>query len=119
MIDLRLIGMLGRDQPLARVSRRFAPVVWWALPLLLATGAIMITGEPARSLQSPVFQLKMALLAAVIVVTLGYQVPLGKDASFWDASSRRRRAARIIAVLSLLLWAGIVFAGRWIAFYDK
>jgi hypothetical protein len=119
MIDLRLIGMLGRDQPLARVSGRFRPVIWWALPILLATGAIMITGEPARSLMSPVFQLKMALLATAIIVTLCYQVPLGKDASFWDDASGRRGVARILAVLSLLLWAGIVFAGRWIAFYDK
>src|SRR5439155_19731403 len=29
MIDLRLMGFLGRDQPLARVSARFLPVIWW------------------------------------------------------------------------------------------
>jgi len=119
MIDLRLIGILGRDQPLARVSERFRPVIWWTLPILLATGIIMIIGEPARSLESPVFQLKMALLVAAIIVTLSYQVPLGRDPSFWDLSIGRRGAARIIAVLSLLLWVGIVFAGRWIAYYDS
>jgi hypothetical protein len=119
MIDLRLIGILGHDQPLARVSARFRPVIWWTLPIMLATGMIMITGEPARSLESPVFQLKMALLAAAIITTLSYQIPLGKDPSFWDLSRGRRGSARIIAVLSLLLWAGIVFAGRWIAYYDK
>jgi hypothetical protein len=32
--------------------------------------------------------------------------------------SRRggRNAARMIAVLSLTLWIGIIFAGRWIAY---
>jgi hypothetical protein len=118
MIDLRLLGILGRDQPLARVSERFLPVIWWTLPILLATGILMIIGEPVRSLESPVFQLKMALLVVAMIVTLSYQVALGSDPSFWDLSIGRREGARIIAVLSLLVWAGIVFAGRWIAYYD-
>src|SRR3989442_14803270 len=100
MIDLRLMGLLARDQPLARVSERFRPVIWWTLPVLLATGSVMIIGEPARSLANPVFQLKMLLLLAAIAVTAG----LHKD-------------SRIIAILSLSLWVGIVFAGRWIAYY--
>jgi len=117
MIDLRLMGLLGRDQPLARVSARFRPVIWRTLPVLLATGAVMIVGEPARSLANPVFQLKMALLVAAMIVTLSYQVPLGRNPAFWEGSTGRRGAAQIIAVLSLLLWTGIVFAGRWIAYY--
>jgi len=60
----------------------------------------MIIGEPARSLANPVFQLKMLLLLAAIAVT----VALHKE-------------SRIIAILSLSLWVGIVFAGRWIAYY--
>jgi hypothetical protein len=113
MIDLRLIGILGRDQLIARVSRRFGPVIWWSLPILLATGIIQIIGEPSRSLENPVFRLKMALLAGALIVTLAYQVPLSRNSSYWDP---RRRTAQIIAVVSLLLWVGIVFAGRWIAY---
>jgi len=95
-----VLGMVGRDQPLERVTSRFRPVIWWTLPILLATGVVMIIGEPARSLANPVFQLKMLLLLAAIAVTAG----LHKD-------------SRIIAILSLSLWVGIVFAGRWIAYY--
>lgn len=116
MIDLRLLGVRGRDQPLARVSERFRPVIWWTLPILLATGMVLIIGEPIRSLLNPVFQLKMVLLITAIIVTLSYQVPLGRDPLFWELTSGRRGAVRIIAVLSLLLWMSIVFAGRWIAY---
>jgi hypothetical protein len=119
MIDLRLLGILGREQPVARVSERFRPVIWWTLPILLASGLLMIIGEPVRSLENPIFQLKMALLVAAIILTLSYQVPLGRDPAFWDVTSSRRGVARIIAVLSLLLWVGIVFAGRWIAYFDN
>src|SRR5258708_22789574 len=93
MIDLQVIGILGRDQPIARVSRRFGPVIWWTLPILFVTGAIQIVGEPARSLENPVFRLKMALLAAALLVTLSYQIPLRKNPSYWDPLHGRHRLA--------------------------
>ena len=113
MINLRLLGVAGTDQTLARVSERFRPVVWWSLPVPLASGLILIIGEPARSLTNPFFQLKMCLLAVVLIVTLLSQRALNSDSGVWD---KRVATGRAIAMLSLLLWAGIVFAGRWIAY---
>jgi len=113
MINLRLLGVAGTDQTLARVSERFRPVVWWSLPVLLASGLMLIIGEPARSLTNPFFQLKMCLLVVVLIVTLLSQRPLNRDSGFWD---NRVATGRAIAMLSLLLWSGIVFAGRWIAY---
>jgi hypothetical protein len=83
---------------------------------LLATGAVLITAEPARSLQNPVFLLKMGLLLAAAGVTLACQIPLRHNPAYWELSAGRRRAARLIAAASLPLWVGIVFAGRWIAY---
>ena len=57
MIDLRLIGVFSADRPMKDIAARFLPFVWWPLLLLLATGALMITGEPARSLKNPAFGL--------------------------------------------------------------
>src|SRR5207253_2508071 len=53
-----------------RGEQRFRPVIWWALPVLLATGVVMIAGEPARSLANPIFQLKMLLLASAIAAMI-------------------------------------------------
>src|SRR5471030_1438368 len=72
--DLRLIGVFSADRPLREVSARFLPLVWWPLLVLLATGAIMIIGEPARSLKNPAFQLKMTLLVAALIVTGLFQL---------------------------------------------
>jgi hypothetical protein len=117
MINLRLIGVLGRDQPLPRFSTRFLPVIWWALPILLASGIIMIVGEPVRALESPIFQLKMCLVVAAVAITLGFQIALRKNISFSESAVGRRGASWLLAVLSLAIWVGIVFAGRWIAYY--
>jgi hypothetical protein len=113
-MDLRLLGV-GR-QPIATVARRYLPPVWFALPVLLLTGLTLIVAEPSRALQNWVFVLKMGLLLLAAGVTLSCQLPLRRDAAYWDASAPRRRTARLLAVLSLPLWVAIVFAGRWIAY---
>jgi uncharacterized membrane protein SirB2 len=115
MLDLRLIGVVGVDQPLDRVWARFLPFVWWPLLILLATGAIMIIDEPARSLKNPVFQLKMALLLGAMIVT-GIVQLLGRNLSLPE--HRPGVSSYLIVALSLLLWTGIVFAGRWIAYWS-
>ena len=89
-----------------------------ALPVLLATGLTLIIAEPARALQNPVFLLKMGLLIAAIGVMLMCQIPLQRDAAFWDRNVARRRLAGVIAIVSLPLWVGIVCAGRWIAYFQ-
>jgi len=116
MIDLRLLGLRGMDQSFAAIARRFLPFIWWPLPILLATGAILIIAEPARALENPVFLLKMCLLLAAAAVTLACQIPLKRDPAFWEVSTSRKRMARLIAVASMPLWVAIICAGRWIAY---
>jgi hypothetical protein len=86
------------------------------LPVLLATGALLIIAEPARSLENPVFVLKMGLLLAAAGITLACQIPLRRDESFWELSAARKRAAQLIAGASIPLWVAIICAGRWIAY---
>jgi uncharacterized protein DUF6644 len=114
MIDLRLLGVVGRDQSIGRVAARFLPFIWWPLLVLLATGAVMIIGEPARSLKNNIFQLKVALIVAAMIVTFAFQMALRKRPAF--AAGAGGRDAIAIAVVSLVLWVGIVCAGRWIAY---
>jgi hypothetical protein len=117
MIDLRLIGVAAVDQSPRDVSARFLPFVWWPLLVLLATGAIMIVGEPPRELKNPAFGLKMLLLAAALVVTWLIGRLLPRLAAGGGANRGQRLAAAAIALLSMLLWCSIIFAGRWIAYY--
>jgi hypothetical protein len=118
MVDLRLIGVGARSDSVAAVASRFIPVVWYALPILLLTGATLIIAEPSRALQNPIFLVKMSLLVLAAGVTLICQLPLRQDAGFWDAPSRRA-LVRLIGWLSFPIWVAIVFAGRWIAYVQS
>ena len=87
------------------VSSRFLPFVWWPLLILFATGAIMIIGEPARSLKNPAFQLKMILLVAALVVTGLFQFFERRNAAFGDLgtpTARRRGDGRDRLVATLV-----------------
>jgi uncharacterized membrane protein SirB2 len=114
MLDLRLIGIAGHRQSVSQMVSRFVPWVWGALPVLLASGLILIVGEPARELLNPYFRAKMVMLATVIAITFIVQRQNKKEANYWEG---RRVAAAGMGLVSLLFWVGIVTAGRWIAYY--
>jgi hypothetical protein len=116
LVDLRLWRLLNRDVPLPEVARRFLPTIWPVLLVLLITGSLLIIGEPKRSLLNSAFYLKMALLAAAIVLTAWLQWSLSPSPNFWDKDRGRRMAGQLAATLSILVWCGILFAGRWIAY---
>jgi hypothetical protein len=107
MIDLRLVGLVRGEQSTDAFAARFLPFIWWPLPILAVTGGLLISAEPARSLENPSFGIKMALLLAAATVTLLYQRNAKRLGSICRVA---------IGVVSLVLWTGIVLAGRWIAY---
>ena len=116
LVDLRIWRLLQRDVPMPEVARRFLPTIWPVLLVLLITGSLLIVGEPRRSLLNSTFYLKMVLLALAILLTAGLQRSISSSPNFWDKDRRRRMAGRFAATVSILVWCGILFAGRWIAY---
>jgi hypothetical protein len=116
LVDLRIWRLLERDVPLPEVARRFLPTIWPVLFILLITGSLLIIGEPRRSLLNATFYLKMSLLALAILLTAGLQRSISSSPDFWDRDRWRRLAGRFAATVSILVWCGILFAGRWIAY---
>jgi len=114
MLDLRLIGVVGCRWSISQTVSRFVPWVWAVLPVLLTSGIILIIGEPSRELLNPYFRAKMAMLATVVVITFVIQRQNKKNVHYWEG---RRAFAAGTGLASLLLWVGIVTAGRWIAYY--
>jgi hypothetical protein len=115
MLDLRLLGLAGRRQTMTEMAARFLPWVWVTVIVLLCSGSILIIGEPARDLQNVVFWTKMSLLATALILTYVFQTMLRRDKGFWE---RNRAAAMALGSVSLVIWVGIVAAGRWIAYVE-
>jgi hypothetical protein len=111
-VDLRVLGTgFLRRRPLAEVAGQLLPWMWRAVVLVIVTGIALFASEAAsKCYESKAFYVKMALIVIAVV-----------NAAFSDATIRRHGSAparaRIMAVISLVTWAGTVFAGRAIAYF--
>lgn len=118
MLNLRLLRLAGTNRSFADLTERLMPWIWTALAVLFVTGAVQTIAEPSRELLNNTFRLKMALLAVVIAISAAYQITTRNEPRYWEISPERRRLAKLLAVVSLLLWIGVLAAGRLIAYVD-
>jgi hypothetical protein len=116
LIDLRILGWAGMDRTLRQTTGRFGPWLTGSLWLLLATGILMVIGEPVRELVTFSFWLKMALVAIGAVVTFAFQAALRRHERRWEDTLVHRPSIRTLAVLTFLMWVCVIFLGRLIAY---
>jgi hypothetical protein len=86
---------------------------WTALAILLISGAILITGEPTRSLMNLFFRIKVVLVILAAAATLILQRALTGP----DRGRLSHGALVALAGLSIAAWIAILFCGRFIAYF--
>lgn len=119
LIDLRLLGTgFLRRRPVAEVARQLTPWMWGAIVLLILTGIALFSSEAAsKCYESKAFYVKMALLALAIVSAAISGAAIRRHAEQWDSRRSPPFGVKMLAVVSLVAWAGVVFAGRGIAYF--
>ena len=65
-------------------------------------------------IENPAFQIKLLLLVLAGANMAWFQFRTLRGVDQWDTATRPPRAARVAGAASLLLWIGVIFAGRWI-----
>jgi hypothetical protein len=116
MIDLRVLGWAGMDQTLRQTTTRFGPWLTAALYVQLATGVLMVIGEPVRELVTFSFWLKMFFVAVGTLIAAIFQIRLRKQEQKWEEILVNRRSIKFLAVLTFLIWVCIIILGRLIAY---
>jgi hypothetical protein len=99
-----------------QTTNRFGPWLTGSLWLLLATGILMVIGEPVRELVTFSFWLKMALVAFGALVATIFQRALARHDERWEDALVHRRSIKALAVLTFLIWACVIVLGRLIAY---
>ena len=98
--------------------QRLMPWAWSALLVNALSGLVFVVARPFRYFYNPVFGYKVAFLVpAVTLAFIVYRLSKRED-GYWERTSTRLISGRVIAVVSLVLWVGVILAGRWIAYSE-
>ena len=114
-INLRLIGRADVGQAVATTTKRFIPWIWTGFAILAATGVLLVIGEPTRELISAPFWIKMGLIVIGLAATIWFQRTVAADPDRWDRPEEAGRA-RLYAFGTMIVWIGVITAGRLIAY---
>jgi hypothetical protein len=116
MLDLRLLGLTMRQVPVSEVTSRLLPWTKGGFAIMIVTGALLFYAIPVRTYQSIFFRVKLAMLILAGLNVWLFHSRVERHVRDWDLAPVAPMPARVAAIVSLILWAGIVVAGRMIAY---
>jgi hypothetical protein len=116
VLDLRLLGWTGKAPPVSKMAARLIPLAWLGFTVQLGTGVLLFSSEAVKIYGNPAFRLKLLLLLLAGVQALIFQTFVSGKLPAWDDKPSMPVAAKLMGLSSILLWAGVVTAGRFIGF---
>ena len=116
MFDLRLLGLALTRVTVSDMANRILPWVRAGFAVMAFTGVLLFYAIPVRTYQSVWFRAKviMLVLAAINIWYFHYRV--FPNVELWDTDAKLPWKARRAGLASLILWGGIIVAGRFIAY---
>jgi uncharacterized membrane protein len=107
IVDLRVLGLVGRRQDATQIAGRLFPWIWVSLALNFLSGFLMFAGSATAYYHNDIFYDKMIVVLLAIVANIIVQQRVRK----WDQLPAMPAWAKFIAVVSIGLWIGAIIAG--------
>ncbi len=116
ILDLRLLGIALVRVPATEFVTRLLPFTRAGFAFMVTTGLLLFSATPVTYYESLFFRIKVVLLLAAGMNVWFFHNRTLRGIAAWDAGDRPPRAARVAGIVSLCCWAGVVVAGRLVAY---
>jgi uncharacterized protein DUF6644 len=115
LFDLRMLGV-AKSVPL-KALHRFVPIGICAYIANVCTGSLFFVSVPDQYLYNPSFQLKLACMAVAGVNVTVFYSTIGGRVKALGNDDAVPLMARVIAIISLASWTGVIIFGRLITYF--
>jgi hypothetical protein len=115
LIDLRLLGIASRESTVSRLSYEVLPWTWIAYCAAAVFGTLMFMSKAEIYAGNLQFRLKFVCMGLAAINMLAFHFVTYRQVARWDTGVPPP-SAKAAGALSLALWIGVVFFGRWTGF---
>lgn len=115
LFDFRLLGF-SRHLLVTDMARYLLPWAYLSFAVVVLSGFFLFAVDATEIAANPAFRLKLLLLCATGINAAFFHGVALKSVKFWNRGVRTPVVVRAIAIISLVLWTGVIICGRLIAY---
>ncbi|MFT4887887.1 MAG: putative membrane protein [Pseudohongiellaceae bacterium] len=116
IIDFRMLGWILPNVSASTIAERLHKPMMIGFAVMFITGFLLVYAKPVETIQSLWFRIKMILLVLAFINAWVFNAKMKAAGGSWDNDSVAPRGLRTGAILSLVLWCGVVTMGRYIPY---
>jgi hypothetical protein len=111
LLDLRILGIADRNQALSPFAGQLRPWTWIGFGSAVVSGFLLFATEAGDYAAVTPFRVKMLIIVLAVLSALAkeWSVPS------WDRAPVTPVTAKLLALVSIVLWLGAILAGVEIA----
>jgi hypothetical protein len=106
LLDLRILGVAARHQPLLPLAEQLRPWTWWAFGSAAVSGVLLFATKAVSYAGATPFHVKMLIIGLAVASAMAVE----RSVPAWDQVRVMPVTATTLALVSIVLWLGAVLA---------
>ena len=106
LLDLRILGSTARHQALSPFAGQLRPWAWIGFGSAVISGFLLFASQAAAYVAATPFRVKMFIIVLAVIAALAAEWSVPK----WDRARVMPVTAKLLALISIVLWLGALLA---------